>query len=317
MFSYGSSFYAGQVPDASSLQRRSELSPINAIKELAQAIGVTADFEQAVAEATPDKANAYTVHGTGLAQDPRAELAYLATENDEVVLSWRIRLEDGTDDVVAHVDANNATRIIDASSLGAHLATFQVYPLGVQDPSAGERQVLEDPWDNVASPYTWLGNGTFNYTSTTGNNVVAYYNNDVRPESPERKFEYPFLLDVASSNYRDAATVQAFYMVNTICDILYHLGFDETAGNFQVTNRNGAGKGNDPILIDVQARSEPDNAGMVTPEDGRSPRMKLGLFNRGNRRNRDTAFDSTVVVHEYGHGCKNGSVILCSLWAMG
>jgi hypothetical protein len=85
-------------------------------------------------------------------------------------------------------------------------------------------------------------------------------------------------------------------------DFSYLLGFREASGNFQQNDFGRGGTQGDP----VDARSWPGavfgTANMSHPIDGTSPVMNMGLVTSTNRH---TAFDSTVVFHEFTHGISN------------
>ena len=99
----------------------------------------------------------------------------------------------------------------------------------------------------------------------------------------------------------DQQTLNIFYYCCVMHDVLYSLGFREADGNFQADDLGG-GAGNDPV--DARAFPAPvwGTANMATPADGRSPVMNMGLVGSTNRH---TAFDSSVVFHEYAHGVTN------------
>jgi extracellular elastinolytic metalloproteinase len=80
--------------------------------------------------------------------------------------------------------------------------------------------VLEDPWNPEGSEFTWLSDGSSNYTTTMGNNAYAQqnkdgdssYQNDYRPESESLAFEYEYDVSMTPpESYRDASVAQLFY----------------------------------------------------------------------------------------------------------
>lgn len=316
VFSYGGSFYTGSVPDAGEAARllaAPGTGPINALNELSNVLGIQVQSQDSTV--TRENDNVFTIRGAeGFYDVPEAELVYVPTEdNSNVVLAWRLRFDAGHEvaSVTAHVDANDSTKIIDIVKTGKNVAEFQVFPFGVKDPEdAGmRRRILREPWHLPSSPYTWLSDGTTNYTTLRGNNAVAQVNpnkdQDIetkyRPNSAELRFVYPYPIESTDpAAYRDASVTQAFYMVNKMHDIFYRLGFDEPAGNFQTNNRGQGGAEGDPVIINVQTTRERNDAEMAIREDGFSPVMTLFMFD-GNPP-RDPAFDSTVVVHEFAHG---------------
>jgi hypothetical protein len=79
------------------------------------------------------------------------------------------------------------------------------------------------------------------------------------------------------------------------------LGFDEAAGNFQLTNFSGFGLGADRVLADGQDSAGTSFANFSTPPDGISGRAQFGRFT-GPTVDRDSALDAEIVVHELTHG---------------
>ncbi len=140
-------------------------------------------------------------------------------------------------------------------------------PWSVDDPDSGEREVLADPWEVDASEFTWQSDGDQNYTTTQGNNGMAvqdYYGettNLYQPSSSDLKFEYDLDLDESDPNvYRDASLAQLFYTANFYHDVLYDLGFNEEAGNFQASNNGKGGKDNDAVILSAQDTYDTNNA---------------------------------------------------------
>ena len=76
-------------------------------------------------------------------------------------------------------------------------------------------------------------------------------------------------------DYRDAAVTNLFYWNNIVHDVLYQHGFDEAAGNFQVSNYGNGGLGNDDVRAEAQDGSGRNNANFGTPVDGQRPRMQM------------------------------------------
>lgn len=103
--------------------------------------------------------------------------------------------------------------------------------------------------------------------------------------------------------YVNASATQAFYTINKFHDILYSLGFDEAAGNFQASNNAKGGREGDPVNI-VFHSSACGSALISTPADGASLRLSMGVWAGAGAGEpyRDSAFDSTVLLHEYMHG---------------
>lgn len=180
------------------------------------------------------------------------------------------------------------------------------------DPTEGSRSVVKDPWNSVTSEFTWVSDGTTNYTTTRGNNGIAQVNpsggtaylTNYRPTSSSLAFEYDYTTSITDpTSYRDASISQLFYTANKYHDLLYLLGFTERAGNFEINNNGQGGAGNDFVILNAQDGSGTNNANFATPADGSPGRMRMYLWTYSTPR-RDCSFDAGVVIHEYTHGCK-------------
>ncbi|HEX3033984.1 MAG TPA: M36 family metallopeptidase [Thermodesulfobacteriota bacterium] len=93
-----------------------------------------------------------------------------------------------------------------------------------------------------------------------------------------------------------------FYYNCYMHDYFYLLGFREADGNFQQDNFGRGGVSTDRVDARAHSGEVWGTANMYTPIDGRSPTMNMGLVSSTNRH---TAFDSTVVFHEFTHGVTN------------
>lgn len=187
-------------------------------------------------------------------------------------------------------------------------ATYNVFALPAVSPIDGTRSNVVDPHDVAASPFGWHdtdGAAGAEFTDTRGNNVLAQ--EDVNADNaggfrPSGGADLNF--DFAYNPAQDPATSQAaaltnvFYLVNLLHDIHYQYGFTEEFGNFQTNNYGRGGVGNDPVIVDIQD-GDGGTDGFFTLPDGQSPRMTL--YRRDNPL-RDRAFDSEIIIHEYGHG---------------
>ena len=108
--------------------------------------------------------------------------------------------------------------------------------------------------------------------------------------------------DPASATGTGQQTLNIFFYCCVMHDVCYALGFREVDRNFQDDNFGRGG-----LAIDrVDANSWPGavfgTANMFTPPDGTTPTMNMGLVTRTGRH---TAFDATVVYHEFTHGLNN------------
>ncbi|KAJ1950127.1 hypothetical protein FBU59_000827 [Linderina macrospora] len=189
----------------------------------------------------------------------------------------------------------------------ASLESFNVYPRTINTPADGERSMMVDPANSVASPKGWVADST-----TVGNNVWAQNNpdggytwkNNHRPSSSNGVFDFPLDLTKEPTTYVDAAITQLFYTVNTMHDLSYLYGFNEVAGNFQDVNYSGQGVGDDGVIANAQDGSGFDNANFATPPDGQRPRMRMYTW-IDTSPNRDGDLEQDIVAHEFTHGISN------------
>lgn len=161
----------------------------------------------------------------------------------------------------------------------------------------------------VSAPFSkgdaWLPDGA---TTTTGNHADAYLDSGVQADPglyiPILPFDWPgdgyvagtgdlrsattaantfgykvdSDADPSGADAKQVAIVNLFYMNNWLHDWWYDHGFDEVAGNAQTDNYGRGGSAGDPVQAQGQDSSGRNNANMLTPADGSSPRMQMYLF---------------------------------------
>lgn len=261
------------------------------------------------------------------------QLMYVA-KDDKVLLSWNVSIELIKEphwwniriDAVKgkFIEKNDFTRSCNfgpspssvmAPPPPAPLAPdYRVFDFPTEAPTFGNRNLLSNPANLVASPYGWHdidGVAGAEYTITRGNNVHAYEdrNNDNLPGySPDGTsnlvFDSVYSFTNAPLLNQNASVTNLFYVNNYVHDYLYQLGFDEVSGNFQQNNYGHGGLGADYVNAEAFDGSGTNNANFSTPADGSKPRMQMYLFNYTTP-NRDGSFDNAIVSHEFGHGVSN------------
>lgn len=231
--------------------------------------------------------------------------------------AWVISAHDGTplfrkDLVAAHGYLVWADPVTKVPLPGPHGSTAMPHPGGTFDPAfvaASVPQALVTlDHSGLSTGDPWLAPGA---TDTRGNHVQAYTDvawpdgytpgaDALGTVTSPGLFEHVPLpgLDVP------ADAVHVFYVANFLHDWLYDAGFDERAGNAQLDNFQRGGAANDVLRAELRDFSGQDNANMLTPADGRSPRMQLyWWYSVSGWRN--GAFDTSLVAHEYGHYVSN------------
>lgn len=165
---------------------------------------------------------------------------------------------------------------------------YRVFPLPVESPSHGVRELLIEPASDLGSPFGWHDNNAADgaeFTYTRGNNVYAYEDsndNDSPGYSPDGgaalNFDFPLDLSADPSDNYDPAITNLFYMNNRIHDIAYAYGFDEGSGNFQYNNYGNGGENDDDVFAEAQDGGGSSNANFATPPDGFNPVMQMYLW---------------------------------------
>jgi len=208
---------------------------------------------------------------------------------------------------------NNATEAVQAvrSGRSAMAGTYRVFDSPVESPNYGERTLVANPADPVASPLGWHDDGTTQYTITRGNNAWAYIDAsgnggpngaDAEPDGSESLlFDFPIDFTQQPSTYRPASATNLFYWSNLVHDVMVPYGFDEVSGNFQETNFSGQGLGGDALRAEGQDGSFTNNARYYRSPDGGISRIEMYLWNNSSPM-RDGDFDNGIIVHEIGHG---------------
>ncbi|UNI19444.1 hypothetical protein JDV02_005627 [Purpureocillium takamizusanense] len=310
ILSYGNSFFKGDAPKEN-LNKDDFSDPVAALKGAINTLDLGIPIQNGKAEAKDDKKHEFTIKGIkGAFSDPNAKLVYFQQQNKKLFLAWRVEIVIKDYWLLTYVDAFNTKTVYGVVNYVDDLATYKVYPWNVNNPAEGQRSSLKDPWNLAASPFTWNGAGKEFFTTTMGNNAVAHANpsggNDItnlyRPTSPSRMFVYEYSpLESNNEAYRDASITQLFYTVNKYHDLLYILGFDEKAGNFQLNNNGKGGLDKDFVMLDAQDGSSTKNAYFIAPPDGEMARMGIQMWTNSMPA-RDGSFDTDIVLHEYTHG---------------
>ncbi|KAE9579545.1 Extracellular metalloproteinase [Colletotrichum fructicola] len=311
VFSFGNNFFSGEIPEASPLNKRDFKDPVAALNGAKDVLQLPVESADASAEAKEGK-EIYTIKGTsGAVSDPEAKLAYLVKGDGSLALTWRVETDITDNWLLTYVDAQSGGEVHGVVDYVSDLANYRVYPWGVNDPTEGDRVLVSDPWDIAASEFTWHSDGPgSNYTTTRGNNGIAQSNpsggstylNNYRPTSSSLNFDYEYTTSMSTpSAYIDASITQLFYTANHYHDLLYELGFNEAAGNFEINNNGQGGAGNDFVILNAQDGSGTNNANFATPPDGSPGRMRMYLWTQSTPR-RDCSFEAGVVIHEYTHG---------------
>jgi len=318
VLSLGHSFYQGEeIPEPVP-----QFSSLTALHNLGKFLGT--EFELAVLSITSDHSKGkdfkHTITGYPSAiSDVKAKLAYLQVDDGkrlELVWDYEVDVLDHWWNAEVSAVSGEVLALYDWVD---NSGSYEVYPVGVNDPDDGERKKEINPFKpgENASPLGWRSQSAqVKFSDTRGNNVYAQTNptggtgwqNNYRPtgdgEGDYLTFDFGINWTLQPNQYVDAATTNLFHWNNFIHDVFYQYGFNEVSGNFQENNFGLGGLGNDAVQANCQDGSGFNNANFATPADGSRPRMRMYIWNRSTP-NRDGDLDSGIIIHEYGHGISN------------
>ncbi|MGC3959320.1 MAG: M36 family metallopeptidase [Verrucomicrobiota bacterium] len=318
---------ASLVPGRASLVSNPPLNATAATRRAALDLGETNALIQLTQEMSPAGAEQkQSFLSPRLNGETYAQLVWLPLQDDSLQLCWQVILTSKArpEMYLTLVNAQNGNVLL-RRCLTAYAtpATFNVYtsdspspfspglntPSNFQPPVVSRTSVTLTALNNTASPNGWINDGG---NQTVGNNVDAHLdrNDDDLPDmprpqgSPNRVFDFPLDLAQSPGTYGNASVVNLFYWNNFVHDRMYDFGFTEAFGNFQTTNFNRGGAGNDAVSADGQDGGGFNNANFATPPDGMPGRMQMYIFSESTP-DRDGSLDAEVMVHEYGHGISN------------
>lgn len=115
VFSHGGTFYHGETPPKSSIDKRNAASglsdAIEALSSTVKALGLALDTAGSVASVAGDALDAlsWVVSGVGGAYtDPMAALVYFITGSGDLKLLWRVETDTGDNWLQSYVDKDTS-----------------------------------------------------------------------------------------------------------------------------------------------------------------------------------------------------------------
>jgi hypothetical protein len=259
-------------------------------------------------------------------REAHTRLVWLPTSDSTMTLCWevalcvraraevyRILIDARSGEVLVRrcqtTDISNASYRVFTGDSPTPMSPGYASPGNTNQPATVSRSLVTlQAINTTASPNGWINDGV---NETRGNNVDASTDTDAdnvldlpRPQgSPNRVFDFSMNLGSAPSTYKSAAVVNLFYWCNWTHDKLYELGFNEAAGNFQLSNFGKGGLGNDDIRAEAQDGGGTKNANFNwnNPADGNDVWIQMYLWPDATP-DRDGDLDTQIVLHEYVHG---------------
>lgn len=242
---------------------------------------------------------------------------YVIVDAETGVVLWRKNITEDQTQTATYQVYNNPNAFIPAADSPAPLSPGPIDPTtGTQGAIIARTNVtlIGNEGLNSFNNNGWITDGN----NTTDGNAVEAGVDRVSPNGvdatqtgdPVRVFESTWNPPPGNPAPGDepltpqaqrGAVVQMFYVVNRYHDILYRLGFNEQAGNFQNLNFGRGGSEGDRISAEGQDSSDTDNANFATPADGGRGRMQMFLW-EGPTPDHDGTADAEIVIHEITHG---------------
>jgi len=235
----------------------------------------------------------------------KASLIWFQLDED-LRLAWEVllTLPDAEGQYRTMIDANDGSVLYCCQLMQWIIGRGNVYQI---DGSENRRMInfprplidygLPIPDDLPSSmPDDWITS-----TRSEGNNVDAHLDangSSIAGETVGGEISF----NPATATGDDQKVLNIFYYNAYMHDFFYLLGYRESDGNFQQNNFNRGGLASDRVDARAHSGAVFGTANMATPVDGLSPVMNMGLVTSTNRH---TAFDSSVVFHEFMHGVTN------------
>jgi hypothetical protein len=191
-----SSFIPGLEQPTTLLPLNPQITATSAVNQIAFDALLTSNTSPQVVSPPVGRNRETIISQPDFSLDPiPAELHYVPKEGGGVQLAWRVIMRTpGLDphwyDASVGAEGTDAGQVIRVNDWVAN-ASYNVFPLPVQDPLFGNRSIVVDPQDPVASPFGWHdtnGAAGAEFTDTRGNNVFAQEDRDgndtggVRPD---------------------------------------------------------------------------------------------------------------------------------------
>jgi extracellular elastinolytic metalloproteinase len=110
VFSYGSSFFTGELPPKT-LAKTDSTDSVKALASVNEVLGLS--ISSAGAKAESQGSGKFVIKGTqGAHQDPKAQLVYFQTPNNELSLAWRVETDIYSNWLLSYTNAANTKDIL-------------------------------------------------------------------------------------------------------------------------------------------------------------------------------------------------------------
>jgi extracellular elastinolytic metalloproteinase len=111
VFSFGNSFFKGDIPQGPSKSKRDTIEPVAALKAAVSVLDLPVSAASATSE-PKEAADTYAIkQTTGAMSDPEARLVYVQTAEGKLALTWRIETDILSNWLLTYVDAADGSQV--------------------------------------------------------------------------------------------------------------------------------------------------------------------------------------------------------------
>lgn len=111
IFSFGNSFFAGDIPSAPSKTKRDTIEPLAAFKSAVNVLSLPVSAESATSE-PKEAADTYAIkQSSGTVSEPEARLVYVQTAEGKLALTWRVETDVLSNWLLTYVDAVDGSQV--------------------------------------------------------------------------------------------------------------------------------------------------------------------------------------------------------------
>lgn len=111
IFSFGNSFFAGDIPSALSKTKRDTIEPLAAFKSAVNVLSLPVSAESATSE-PKEAADTYAIkQSSGTVSEPEARLVYVQTAEGKLALTWRVETDVLSNWLLTYVDAVDGSQV--------------------------------------------------------------------------------------------------------------------------------------------------------------------------------------------------------------
>ena len=111
VFSFGSSFYKGEIPSSLRLAKRDAVDSADALRGAVEVLQLPVSAKNARSE-PKDAPQTFALKDTsGAEKEPEARLVYLQTAEGKLVLTWRVETDILSNWLLTYVDATSGEQV--------------------------------------------------------------------------------------------------------------------------------------------------------------------------------------------------------------